>query len=171
MMRSRKRKKNFRSLDLPPYSGEAMAAPKRGPRKIAVLPAAEVGAAAKASAPLSASRDVSVGLRTSQKQDRDSYSVTALADITDRALHASIARFTAGISPAALIEAYFDWATHLTYAPGKRMQLMDKATRKAVRFANYAARCAIEGGKTERCIEPLPQDHRFSGESLAEMAL
>ena len=106
-----------------------------------------------------------VGVRTSQPEDRDSYSVTALADITDRALHAAVARYTAGVSPAAVVQAYLDWATHLTYSPGKRMQLMDKAIRKAVRFGNYVARYAIEGGKTECCIEPLPQDHRFTDES------
>ena len=69
------------------------------------------------------------------------------------------------MSPASLAEAYSDWLTHLTYAPGKRAQLVDKAVRKAVRFANYAGRYAIEAGKTECCIEPLPQDHRFSGEA------
>src|SRR6516165_1097283 len=31
-----------------------------------------------------------------ERQDRDSYSVTALADITDRSLHATFARFTGG---------------------------------------------------------------------------
>ena len=77
-----------------------------------------------------------------ETKDRDSYAVTAIADITDRSLHAAIARFTAGISPAALAHAYLDWATHLAYSPGKRLQLVDKAMRKAVRFANYASRCA-----------------------------
>jgi polyhydroxyalkanoate synthase subunit PhaC len=95
---------------------------------------------------------------------RDSYAVTAFADITDRALHASLARFSAGLSPAALAQAYFDWATHLAYAPGKRLQLVDKAVRKAVRFANYIGRCALQGSKSECCIEPLPQDKRFAAD-------
>ena len=94
---------------------------------------------------------------------RDSYAVTAFADIVDRSLHATAARFTAGLSPAALAKAYYDWAIHLAFSPGKRLQLVDKAVRKAVRFANYAFRCASEGNKTTPCIEPLPQDHRFSG--------
>ncbi len=101
-----------------------------------------------------------------QAQDadgRDPYAVTAVADIMDRSLHATIARYTFGLSPAALAKASFDWATHLAVSPGKRLQLVDKATRKAVRFANYAARSAVEGGKTPRCIEPLPQDRRFDG--------
>jgi polyhydroxyalkanoate synthase len=90
--------------------------------------------------------------------------VTAIADITDRSLHAAIARFTNGLSPAALAHAYLDWATHLAYSPGKQLQLVDKAMRKAVRFVNYACRCAMAGGKTDLCIAPLPQDKRFVGE-------
>ncbi len=114
--------------------------------------------------PMRVGRRATVGVRTSRPDERDSYSVTALADVTDRSLNAAIARFTAGISPAALAEVYLDWATHLAFAPGKRLQLMDKAIRKAVRFGTYAGRYAIEAGKTEHCIEPLPQDHRFSNE-------
>jgi polyhydroxyalkanoate synthase len=94
---------------------------------------------------------------------RDSYAVTAVADITDRSLHAAIARFTFGLSPAALAKAYFDWATHLAVSPGKRMQLVEKAARKSLRFANYAFRSASQGGVAPCCIEPLPQDRRFDG--------
>jgi polyhydroxyalkanoate synthase len=97
-----------------------------------------------------------------QIEGRDSYAVTALADITDRSLNAAIARFTAGLSPTAMAEAYLDWATHLASSPGKRLQLVDKAVRKAVRFANYAFRSAMQGGRCECCIEPLPQDRRFT---------
>jgi len=93
---------------------------------------------------------------------RDSYAVTAFAEIVDRSLHATAARFTMGLSPAALAKAYLDWATHLAFSPGKRLQLLDKATRKAVRFANYAWQCGLEGDKAQNCIEPLPHDRRFS---------
>jgi polyhydroxyalkanoate synthase len=94
---------------------------------------------------------------------RDSYAVTSFAEIIDRSLHATAARFTMGLSPAALAEAYLDWATHLAFSPGKRLQLIDKATRKAVRFANHTARHALDGDKAQCCIEPLPQDRRFVG--------
>ena len=97
-----------------------------------------------------------------QLEERDSYSVTALADVTDRSLHAAVARFTGGLSPASLANAYLDWAAHLAASPGKRMQLIDKAMRKSLRFGNYAYHHAAEGGQVEACIEPLPQDHRFS---------
>jgi polyhydroxyalkanoate synthase subunit PhaC len=99
-----------------------------------------------------------------QTKERDSYAVTAIADITDRSLHASIARLTGGLSPAALAQAYLDWATHLAYAPGKRLQLVDKAIRKAIRFATYALRGAVDGQMVP-CIERLPQDQRFVGEN------
>ncbi len=151
--------------------GDVMAATQQGSRQI--VPLTEVSTAAAAPAvkpiaptvPMRPSQSVSLSSRTGQSQDRNSYSVTALADTTDRALHAATARFTAGVSPAALAEAYLDWVTHLAYAPGKRLQLMDKAIRKAVRFGNYLQRNAISGGRTEACIEPLPQDHRFADEA------
>jgi polyhydroxyalkanoate synthase len=105
-------------------------------------------------------------------RERDSYAVTALADITDRSLHAAIARVTMGLSPAAMAHAYLDWATHLAGAPGKRMQLVNKAIRKAIRFGNHVSNCVMQvcsapgrGAEgIEPCIEPLPQDRRFAGE-------
>jgi polyhydroxyalkanoate synthase subunit PhaC len=117
------------------------------------------------SEPLPTGRPVAPGTSEARLPGRDSYAVTAIADITDRSLHAAIARFTAGLSPAALAHAYLDWATHLAYAPGKRLQLLDKGIRKAVRFANYAHRSFLAGGKCECCIEPLPQDKRFAGQA------
>jgi polyhydroxyalkanoate synthase len=90
--------------------------------------------------------------------------VTALADVTDRSLHAAAARFSAGLSPSSLAQSYYDWLTHLFYSPGKRLQLVDKAIRKAVRFASYTSRYAFNASKTPCCIEPLPQDRRFAAD-------
>jgi polyhydroxyalkanoate synthase subunit PhaC len=115
-----------------------------------------------ATAPTEYARVSDVGIK---REDRDSYSVTALADVTDRSLHAAAARFTGGLSPAALTQAYFDWAIHLAVAPGKRLRLVDKAARKVLRLASYVYRYARDGGKTECCIEPLPQDRRFVDDS------
>jgi polyhydroxyalkanoate synthase subunit PhaC len=73
-----------------------------------------------------------------------------------------------GLWPAALAHAHLDWATHLAFSPGKRLQLADKAVRKTVRFANHAWQCALQGHKEEApqpCIKPLPQDRRFGGEA------
>jgi polyhydroxyalkanoate synthase subunit PhaC len=111
-----------------------------------------------------AAQDAGERVQAETADSRDSYAVTAFADIVDRSLHAAAARFTMGLSPAALAEAYLDWATHLTFSPGKRLQLIDKAIRKGIRLANHAHGWALEGGKAECCIEPLPQDRRFIGE-------
>lgn len=98
--------------------------------------------------------------------DRDSYASTALGDVIDRSIHAAVSRVTAGLSPAALAEAYFDWATHLVSSPGKLSQLADKAVRKSVRLGRHMSKqLTSEGLLCEHpCIEPLPQDRRFAGE-------
>src|SRR5688572_29972811 len=49
------------------------------------------------------------------------------AEAIDRVVRYTTARFTGGLSPAALAEAYFDWALHLAWAPGKQSQLWQKA--------------------------------------------
>ncbi len=97
--------------------------------------------------------------------ERDSHAATALWDVTDRTLHAATARFTGGVSPAAMAQATMDWAIHLAASPGKRMLLAHKAMRKALRFAAYAATCAAgQDGHGARCIEPLAHDRRFASE-------
>jgi polyhydroxyalkanoate synthase len=82
----------------------------------------------------------------------------------DRLLHATMARFSLGISPAALGLAYADWAFHLAVSPGKWRLLVEKAIRKAIRLTAYAARAAADP-TCPPCIEPLPQDHRFRSEA------
>jgi polyhydroxyalkanoate synthase len=96
---------------------------------------------------------------------RDSYASTAWAEIVDRSVHAAAARFTAGLSPMALTGAYMDWAAHIAFAPGKQFQLCEKAIKKAARLGNYAGRRMLHRDGIEPCIEPLPQDRRFSAEA------
>lgn len=107
--------------------------------------------------------------RTGSRQRAASARRTALTDSRDeidpptsfdRLLHASMARGTAGLSPAALWLAYADWAIHLTTSPGKRQQLVEKGVRKAIRFLTYALNLPSEPNRAP-CIEPLPQDRRF----------
>ena len=40
----------------------------------------------------------------------------------DRAFHAALARFSAGISPIALLLAYTDWLSHLAVSPQRQLQ-------------------------------------------------
>ncbi len=82
------------------------------------------------------------------------------SDRLDRVTHAFMGRLTAGISPAALNLAYLDWLAHFLTSPGKQTELGIRAWRKLGRFALYAAMSG--SGGCEPCIEPLPQDRRFS---------
>ena len=77
----------------------------------------------------------------------------------DRWLHAQLGRHTAGVSPAALVLAYTDWLAHLALSPAKRVELTQKAWRKAQRLALYLPH-ALQPAQPP-CIEPLPQDKRF----------
>ncbi|WP_092498860.1 PHA/PHB synthase family protein [Meinhardsimonia xiamenensis] len=84
--------------------------------------------------------------------------------VMDRALRASLAHLTQGLSPFALAAAWQDWATGLALSPGKRAELAEKAVRKAARFAAHVGTATMTGGNCPPCIEPLPQDKRFVGE-------
>jgi len=79
----------------------------------------------------------------------------------DRQIHAAIAHMTFGLSPASLIQAYADWTMHLAISPGKQAKLAQKAARKAARLWLHTCRCAA-GDTSGPCIEPLPQDKRFT---------
>lgn len=104
-----------------------------------------------------------------QRFERDSYSATAFADMADRALHAQGGAFTGGLSPIAIAQAYADWALHLASAPGKQAQLRLKAVRKALRLSQWTARSLAAGEPCTACIDPLPQDRRFSSPAWQDM--
>lgn len=85
-----------------------------------------------------------------------------LAEVLDRSLHYLLSRATLGLSPMALAEAYFDWLVHLSFSPGKQLQLVHKGLRKNVRLASYLAHCMTRlDHDSEPCICPLPHDKRF----------
>lgn len=97
--------------------------------------------------------------------EQDSYASTAMMDIMDRATHATMGRWTLGLSPSALSAAYFDWFSHLATSPGKQLQLAQKAQKKWGRYGNYALRCGWSRDDEECAIAPLPQDKRFDGDA------
>jgi polyhydroxyalkanoate synthase len=99
--------------------------------------------------------------RSGASGDAADTAVANFGAMLDRAFHATMARATGGLSPAALAGAYLDWAAHLALSPGKQMQLVEKACRKWMRLARYCASCALHPSM-EPCIEPLPQDKRFA---------
>ncbi len=87
-----------------------------------------------------------------------------LADVLDRSLNYARSRLTLGLSPAALTEAYFDWLVHLGAAPGKQLQLAQKALRKWLRLMHYMATSAPTQKQHTCCIEPLLNDRRFNAD-------
>ena len=117
-----------------------------------------------------ANRAKANALSTAQRQVGEPTPVTADALLPvvepepvhelDQAFRAFLARCTKGQSPYSLIGAYGDWLIHLMFSPGKLTELAAKAARKTTRFTTCAARGP--GGSQEPCIEPLPQDRRFS---------
>jgi len=98
------------------------------------------------------------------KRDEDFDAPALMALEADRLTHAYTARATAGLSPVALALAFGDWAMHLASAPGKQAELVRKAQRKWLRYANYLGH-TVRGVECPHCIEPLPQDSRFTGEA------
>jgi len=82
----------------------------------------------------------------------------------DRPLHAAVARFTLGISPAALSQAYIDWVQHIMSSPDKQFALAELVVRQWVRYADYCRSVRTDPDCPD-CIEPLPQDKRFAGEA------
>jgi len=82
----------------------------------------------------------------------------------DRMREALTAQSTAGLSPASLALAFFDWSIHLASAPGKRMELASKAGRKAARLAAHLLAAGLAPDSSP-CIEPLPGDYRFAAEA------
>ena len=100
---------------------------------------------------------------------RDSYASTALAEIIDRSVHATTARFTAGLSPMTA-----DRRLHgLGGAHRVRAGQAGAARREGgeeVDAARSTTRDAVRSSATASppCIVPLPQDRRFNAAAWQE---
>ncbi len=79
----------------------------------------------------------------------------------DRAARAAVARLTGGVSPYAIAGAWSDWAMHLARAPGRQLELAERAQASALKLADYANH-RLAGKPAEPPFAPRPQDHRFS---------
>jgi len=77
----------------------------------------------------------------------------------DRAARAAVARLSGGVSTHAFIEAWSDWAQHLSRAPGRQMELAEHAQRNLLRLVTLAT---SPGSASP--FSPKPYDHRFAHE-------
>ena len=83
-----------------------------------------------------------------------------LFQIMDHTAHAGIAQFTAGLSPAVLLSAFFDWGINLALAPGKQLDLARQVIDSILDNVSFVAQCA--GRQVcDPCQRALPQDTRF----------
>ena len=84
----------------------------------------------------------------------------ASAVAIDRSFHAALARFTGGLSPAALALAFADWQLHLFTSPGKQAALAGQALQKAMQFVDaFLPRNA--SFQPWSLIRPPENDRRF----------
>jgi polyhydroxyalkanoate synthase len=79
----------------------------------------------------------------------------------DRGAMASLARLTAGLSPHAMIDAWSDWAMHLGRAPGRQLELVERAQANWTKLAQYSFG-GLFGQTPEKPFRPGPYDTRWS---------
>jgi polyhydroxyalkanoate synthase subunit PhaC len=105
----------------------------------------------------------SLPLKLTSIDDADHDPSTRLAEVLDRSFHYWLAKSTMGLSPVTVGQAYADWALHLAISPGKRSQLAQKGVRKSIRLTHHMAHQYLDREDCAgRCIDPLPQDKRFT---------
>jgi polyhydroxyalkanoate synthase len=88
--------------------------------------------------------------------DADAHSLAPL----DRAVMGNLARLTSGISPHAVIDAWSDWAMHLGRAPGRQLELAQRAQMNALRLARFAVE-SFQGATPEKPFVPDRADPRW----------
>ena len=82
------------------------------------------------------------------------------AELLNRHLRATLARATSGLSPYAALAAWCDWAAHLAVAPGRQIELLERAQKNLWTLATYAASGALR--RAAPPFRPRPTDHRFN---------
>ena len=78
----------------------------------------------------------------------------------DRRVHGAMARMTGGVSPYAMARAWADWAVHTARAPGRQVELMEKAVANAEAVARYAS-SQMQQEEAEPPFAPRRTDPRF----------
>ena len=82
------------------------------------------------------------------------------ANTLDTAARAALARWTGGLSPAAGLLAWTDWAAHLACAPGKQAELASLALRQAAQLGRHL----LPATATSTPDAPATRDRRHADE-------
>ena len=111
--------------------------------------------------PADADRQPPAGTRSAQTSAHTAQNDTVQLsfETLDRLTRAMTARVTHGGSPHAQYAAWFDWASHLSRAPGRQLELWLQAVRSAMRLAHFVSRAA--GGSANPPFVPAESDRRF----------
>ena len=81
----------------------------------------------------------------------------------DKAARAARARLTGGVSPFAMMDAWGDWALHMAGAPGRQLELAERAVHSMTAIWQHAlTTLGSDGAAPEPPFRPDAQDHRFA---------
>jgi polyhydroxyalkanoate synthase len=79
----------------------------------------------------------------------------------DRAVMAAMARMTGGVSPHAVADAWTDWWLHMARAPGRQLELLERAQQNGLKLINHSWD-ALLGHQTTAPFAPKAHDTRWT---------
>ena len=83
----------------------------------------------------------------------------------DRSARAAVARLTGGVSTHAFLEAWADWALHMSRALGRQLELVERAHANVFRLSEYLAKGDADATPP---FTPKDFDHRFDHPSWSQ---
>jgi polyhydroxyalkanoate synthase len=86
----------------------------------------------------------------------------------DKMVRAMVARYSGGVSPYSVFQAWSDWSLHLSRAPGRQVEMAELAGRNAVKLLEYNVNSAM-GLKPKPPFMPKKTDHRFNSKLWKQM--
>ena len=79
----------------------------------------------------------------------------------DRSVMAAMAQVTGGVSPHAVADAWTDWWLHMARAPGRQLELIEKAQQNTIRLMQHSA-AAMTGKAEDAPFTPKANDTRWT---------
>ncbi|MBN9227343.1 alpha/beta fold hydrolase [Legionella sp. 39-23] len=103
--------------------------------------------------------------RNKQEQNNNQLNDTEASQTfgLDKPLHAWLSHFSGWLSPSTFLSSYYDWLTHLTLSPDKRLELMNNNSTNNLQLLFYLLNiCRNQEG--EPCVTLRESDHRFQND-------